>query len=50
MEVSPNGYPRVIDFLSVNPYKIKKENKKKRKKREEAEDGNRKLMRGHVKP
>ena len=50
MEVGPNGYPRVIDFLSVNPYRVKKENKKKRKKREEADDGNRKLMRGHVKP
>ena len=32
MEVGPNGYPRVIDFLSVNPYRVKKENKKKRKK------------------
>lgn len=49
MDVNPNGYPRVIDFLSVNPYKVKKENKKKRKKREEADD-NRKLMRGPVKP
>lgn len=49
MESNAFGYPRVIDFLSVNPFRVKKENKKKRKKRDEADAGN-KLMRSHVKP